>query len=95
MIVELMAPNQMATGVIGTPVYLLLLIFPIYGDLGIGFMENITRFLPTYYYFEILHLALDNGENLVGVSGLLLILTLFIIIFFIILKGLYRKVGLS
>src|SRR5690554_2018272 len=82
MIVGLMAPNQMATGVIGTPIYLLLLIFPIYGDLGIGFMEKISKFLPTYYYFEILQLVLDNGETLFDLSGLILVLILFIIIFF-------------
>jgi ABC-2 type transport system permease protein len=95
MIVGLLAANQMATGVIGTPIYLLLLIFPLYGGMGVEFMRVISKFLPTYYYFEMLRRALEEGQNLINMPKLLLILLFFILIFFIVLHNVYRKKGLE
>ncbi|MFW6287783.1 MAG: ABC transporter permease [bacterium] len=95
MIVGLLSKDQKATGIIGTPIYLLLLVFPIYGNMGVEFMASISRALPTYYYFNIIRLALDEGKNIVELSFEFIILLVFIVISFAVLSFVYKRKGVS
>jgi ABC-2 type transport system permease protein len=91
MIVGLLAENQMSTGVIGLPVYLILLLVPQFSMMGIRIMEDIGRFLPTYYYLDLLNIVTEGKEiRLISHFGVLLssILVAFILLYYV-----YRKKG--
>ncbi|MCG8516034.1 MAG: ABC transporter permease, partial [Halanaerobiales bacterium] len=47
MVVGILSPNQMATGVIGMPIYLLLLLIPQLSVMGVEIINQIGKFLPT------------------------------------------------
>ena len=62
-IVGLLSKNQMATGVVGTPVYMALLLVPMLGSMGSPILEKIAKVFPTYYYNDMLYRASTNrGE---------------------------------
>jgi len=63
MIVGLLAKNQMSTGVVGMPVYLLLLIMPQVADIGPEPVQLLANFLPTYHYLLILESALTAAAG--------------------------------
>ena len=46
-IVGLLSKNQMATGVVGTPVYMALLLVPMLGSMGSPTLEKIAKVFPT------------------------------------------------
>lgn len=96
MVVGILSPNQMATGVIGMPVYLLLLLIPQLSVMGVEIINQIGKFLPTYYYFELLRMALEKGQGW-GSSMLthFLIIIMSIVITFIVLLLVYRRKGFN
>ena len=59
-IVGLLSKNQMATGVVGTPVYMALLLVPMLGSMGSPTLEKIAKVFPTYYYNDMLYRALNE-----------------------------------
>lgn len=95
MVVGILSPNQMATGVIGMPVYLLLLLIPQLSVLGVEIINQIGKFLPTYYYFELLRLALEQGQGWSSMLTHFLIIIMSIVITFIVLLLVYRRKGFS
>ncbi|MEC9488371.1 MAG: ABC transporter permease [Halanaerobium sp.] len=95
MIVGLIAPNQMATGIIGLPVYLILLLVPQFAMMGVGIMKAIGRFLPTYYFFDMLRLAFDKGQSIDQMMPQLGVLLVSIIVAFAALLLIYRRKGLE
>ncbi len=60
MIVGLLSPNQMATGVIGTPVYLILLLVPNLSIMDIEIMQGLGKVLPTYYFLNMMRFAIEG-----------------------------------
>lgn len=95
MVVGILSPNQMATGVIGMPVYLLLLLIPQLSVMGVKIINQIGKFLPTYYYFELLRLALEKGQGWSSMLTHFLIIIMSIVITFIVLLLVYRRKGFS
>ncbi len=63
MIVGLLAKNQMSTGVVGMPVYLLLLIIPQVAEMAPGAVQTLAGFLPTYHYLLILDSSLTAAAG--------------------------------
>jgi len=73
MTVGIYSKNQMATGAIGMPAYLVLLLIPFLG------MENaaigrIARYVPTYHLLRALMMALRDGTSILGAVSELLVL---------------------
>ena len=95
MIVGFLSPNQMSTGVIGMPIYLLLLLVPQFGMMEGGLMRTIGKALPTYYYFEILIEAIEDNQALLEMPTQLIILCISIIISFILVKYVYQLKGVK
>lgn len=95
MMVGLIANNQMSTGVVGLPVYLLLLLVPQLAGMGPKFIDVLARFLPTYYYLRILELTLIESLPIVNLLPQLLIILFSIIITFLLLIFTYKKKGLT
>lgn len=62
-IIGLLSPNQMATGYIGLPLYLLFLLIPMLGQVQPA-MQQIAKLIPTYYIGEGVFQAL-NGATLI------------------------------
>ncbi len=58
MIVGLVAKDQRSTGIIGMPVYLLLLIIPQTAGLEQGVLQRLAYLLPTYHYLLLLEKTL-------------------------------------
>ena len=97
-IVGLLSKNQMATGVVGTPVYMALLLIPMLGSMGSPTMEKIAKAFPTYYYNDMLYMALSGLEEkktLVDMMPEVGILLGSLIIAFGLLAFVYRKRGLE
>lgn len=95
MLIGLLVQNQMATGVVGTPVYLLFLLVPMLAQLGEGFIVGVARLIPTHYYFEMLRLALDEGKTLRDMTLHVGYLAGSVIITFMVLLFVYNKKGLE
>lgn len=95
MIVGLIANNQMSTGVVGLPVYLLLLLVPQLSGMGPKFIDVLARFLPTYYYLRILELTLIESLPIIDLLPQMAIILFSIIITFLFLIFIYTKKGLS
>lgn len=94
MIVGLISPNQMSTGVVGLPVYLLLLLIPQLAGMGVTVVDFIARFLPTYYFLNILELVLIEGIEITDLYFHLSIIGISSIIILVVLLFIYRKKGL-
>ncbi len=94
MIVGLISPNQMSTGVVGLPVYLLLLLIPQLSGMGVTVVDFIARFLPTYYFLNILELTLIEGVKISDLYFHLSIISLSSVIILGVLLYIYRKKGL-
>lgn len=62
--VGLLSPNQMSTGLVGTPLYMLFTLMPMLGGMGVDIVENINVVLPTSYYFEMLELAFTENRGI-------------------------------
>ena len=97
MMVGLLAPNQMATGTIGLPVYLLLLLVPQLASVNgqSGILNLLARFLPTNYYFRILEMSLNQGLLLRDMLTEIGIIVLSILLTFLMLIYVYKRKGLS
>lgn len=95
MMVGLIANNQMSTGVVGLPVYLLLLLVPQLAGMGPKFIDVLARILPTYYYLRILELALIEALPIIDLLPQLIIIAFSTIITFLLLIFTYTKKGLS
>ncbi|MFN2362893.1 MAG: ABC transporter permease [Halarsenatibacteraceae bacterium] len=94
MIVGLISPNQMSTGVVGLPVYLLLLLIPQLSGMGVTVVDFIARFLPTYYFLNILELTLIEGVEISDLYFHLSIISISSVIILGVLLYIYRKKGL-
>jgi ABC-2 type transport system permease protein len=93
--VGLLAPNQISTGLIGTPIYMLLYLVPLLGGMGVDVMNKIGVIMPTSYYFEMLELVFTENLGLgdmlpqMGVLSLSAVLTLALVLL------VYRKKGIE
>lgn len=94
MIVGMISPNQMSTGVVGLPVYLLLLLIPQLSGMGVAAVDFIAKFLPTYYYLNILELTLIEGVEISALYFHLSIIALGSVIILVILLYIYKRKGL-
>lgn len=94
-IIGLLVKNQMGTGVIGTPVYMLFMLVPLLADISDGFITYIARVLPTHYYFKILQYCLSGGQNFVAIIPDLLIILGSIVIGLVSLLNVYHRRGLG
>ncbi len=97
-IVGLLSKNQMATGVVGTPVYMALLLVPMLGSMGSPTLEKIAKVFPTYYYNDMLYRALNEFEGnhtLLDMIPELGILLGSIAVAFVLLLLVYRRRGLG
>lgn len=95
MIVGVLAPNQMSTGIIGLPVYLILLLIPNFAMMGNELMLRLAKVLPTYYYLDMLDIAYNDGGGLGNMTGNIFIIIGSTILAFIVLLGVFRKKGLE
>lgn len=97
-IVGLLSKNQMATGVVGTPIYMALLLIPMLGSMGSSALEKIAKAFPTYYYNDMLYMALSGTESkntLLDMMPQVGILLGSVIVAFGLLVFIYRKKGLE
>ena len=94
MIVGVLAPNQMSTGIIGLPVYLILLLIPNFAMMGNELMLRLAKVLPTYYYLDMLDIAYNDG-GLGNMTGNIFIIIGSTILAVIVLLGVFRKKGLE
>lgn len=95
MIVGILAQNQMSTGIIGLPIYLVLLLAPQFSGMGSGIMDMIAKFLPTYHFLHMLRMAIDEGLGLESMLGQLGVLAASAAVSFVVLLILYRKKGIQ
>ena len=95
MIIGLLAQNQMATGVIGTPLYMIFLLVPLLAQLSDSFITKLALLLPTHHYFEILRLVLEDGKGLGETTKQLAIILASIVVSFILLLAVYQRRGLT
>lgn len=94
MIVGLISPNQMSTGVVGLPIYLLLLLIPQLAGMGITAVDFIARFLPTYYYLNVLELTLIERVAITDLYLQFSIIAISAALIFALLLFIYRRKGL-
>ncbi len=97
-IVGLLSKNQMATGVVGTPIYMALLLIPMLGSMGSSTLEKVAKIFPTYYFNDMLYLALSGLEGektLLDMMPQVGILLGSIVVAFGLLVLVYKKKGLE
>ncbi len=94
MIVGMISPNQMSTGVVGLPIYLLLLLIPQLAGIGISGVDLIARFLPTYYYLNVLELTLIERVAISDLYMQFSIIAFSSIVIFALLLYIYKQKGL-
>jgi ABC-2 type transport system permease protein len=95
MLIGLAVQNQMATGVIGTPVYMLFMLIPLLAHLGDGFITQIARALPTHYLLDMLDLAMNQRLGLSDMGFHLAFLSGSVVTTFVLLLLVYRYKGLE
>lgn len=95
MFIGLMAHNQMATGAIGLPFYLLFIMIPIFGTLGNNFFNDIGTVLPSTYYFKMIELAYTKNFGLADMLTSIMVLVLGAVISFILVLITFRKKGIE
>ena len=95
MIVGLLAKNQMSTGVVGMPVYLLLLIVPQVAEMAPGAVQIMAMFLPTYHYLLILDYVLTASASPVRILSNLGFIAFSSFIVFLLLLYIYKIKGLK
>lgn len=95
MIVGLLSPNQMATGVYGMPIYLLLLMIPMLSMTGNTIMNTVAKAFPTTYYFDMLMKAWMNDAALRTMGLNVAVLAGSVVVCFAALLVFYRKRGLE
>lgn len=92
-VVGLLAPNQISTGLVGTPIYMLLYLFPLLGGMGVEIMEKIGVFLPTSYYYKMLELLFTENRGLGDMLPQLGVLALSAVVTFLLVLLVYKKKG--
>lgn len=95
MMVGLLSPNQMSTGIYGMPIYMLLLLMPMLSMSGNNIINAIAKVFPTYYYYDMLMKAWTNDAALRTMGLDMGVLAGSIVVCFVILLALYRKRGLQ
>ncbi len=95
MIVGLLAKNQMSTGVVGMPVYLLLLIIPQVAEMAPGAVQILAGFLPTYHYLLILDSTLTSAAGPARSLYNLIFIAFSSFIVFLLLLYVYKIKGLK
>ncbi len=88
-LIGLFSPNQMATGYIGMPVYLVLLLIPMLGQQN-RLLAALAKFVPSNYIGDGVFKALQ-GQSLAGAQTELLALTLSSLITLTIFIVAYRR----
>lgn len=91
MMVGLVSPNQMATGIYGMPVYMLLLLIPMLSMSGNTVINTIAKVFPTYYFYDMLMKAWMNDASLMTMGLNLAVLVGSIVILSVILLVFYRR----
>ncbi len=69
-IIGLLSPNQMATGYIGMPIYIVLLLFPVLGQEGGNVLSKIAKFIPSNYIGDGVFKALKGAAFSEGLMEL-------------------------
>lgn len=95
MIIGLLVKNQMGTGVIGTPIYMLFMLVPLLSDITDGFVTYIAKLLPTHYYFMLLQYLFRGGQNITSILFYLSAIGISVIIALCALLMIYRHKGLE
>lgn len=91
-IIGLFSKDQMQTGIIGTPFYMILFIIPMFTNYKSypDILKKIAYFLPTYHCSEFIY-KIMNGQNFMAVKFNCLALVLWIIGAFIVFSIIYKR----
>jgi ABC-2 type transport system permease protein len=92
--IGIIAPNQMATGVVGMPVLLVLLLIPMFARINKTF-EAIANFLPNYHLNVMLEKVLKGGNLSTEVAYGIAVILAWIIIGAVVFGYTYNKKGLD
>lgn len=93
-IIGIVSPNQMATGVVGMPVLMVLLMVPMFAKVN-KTLKKVAEFLPNYNMNVMLE-KIFKGEGLgIGSISNIAVIVAWIIITLIIFVYTYNKVGLD
>ncbi|EEG78018.1 ABC transporter permease [Dethiobacter alkaliphilus] len=96
MLIGLLSQNQMATGVVGMPVYMVFMLVPLLASHEPqDFIGTLAGFLPTHHFFQMLRLTLDEGQGLAQMGPQLAFLSASILVAFLLLMVVYRRKGLE
>lgn len=93
-IIGILSPTQMATGVIGMPVFMLLLLIPMFADFNDGFAK-IAQFTPNYNMNLLLKQLFETGSLLTGNIVPFIVMGLWIVLSSVVFWIIYNKVGLD
>lgn len=96
MMVGIFAQNQMATGAIGFPVYMLFLMLPLLTVMnGQGLLVKIASIFPTYHFTKILWKLYTTEYTFANLYGNFIAILASTIVVFVLLYFIYRKKGLE
>ncbi len=95
MIIGLLVQNQMGTGVVGTPIYLVFMLIPLLANIDEGVIQTVAKLLPTYYFMDMVMLAFTEGRGLLDFGFHIFILVSSIALSLAILLYIYDKRGLD
>lgn len=95
MVIGILVQNQMATGIIGTPIYMILMLVPMLAQMGDGILKTIAKFLPTHYFFDMMAGVFDRNQGLADFGLHVAVLVSSIVVALLLLIYLYRRKGLE
>lgn len=95
MIIGLVVKNQMGTGIVGTPIYMLFMLVPLLSEINDGFISQLAKLLPTHYYFKILQYLLGYGQNIKSILPNLIVILVSILVALFALLLVYRYKSLN
>lgn len=93
MIIGLLSQNQMATGIIGLPIFLPFIMLPFLSFSGNEIILTINRFIPTYHYNVMITRSLGNGQGIAELLPFTGALLASILITLSLLLAVYKKKG--
>lgn len=95
MFIGLLSHNQMATGAIGMPFYLLFIMIPIFGSIGNNIFADIGVVLPSSYYYKMIEMVFTQNAGIGDLLINILVLIVSIIVSFILLLITFKKKGIE